>query len=157
MIRFHVLHDEDIERPAAECRGEILKELIGHGDVRGIHQDGLVVEDDIVIVRNAVRKRKDILEAGETVVARADCENVFGNSGNVLHDAKLLSYGLGWPFFVLLFDLARKMETPDFPDIAGIFWIFHRRCPGEGIREKVSVTSNSIREKRAISRRIGRG
>jgi len=49
------------------------------------------------------------------------------------------------------------METPDFPDIAGIFWIFHRRCPGEGIREKVSVTSNSIREKRAISRRIGRG
>ena len=90
VVGLHVVHDDVVQRAAAEDMGEVFKKLTGDGLVHRVEQDGLFVEQDIGIVRHAARDGVHALKQGQTAVGRADPIQILGHFHSAVHTCLLL-------------------------------------------------------------------
>ena len=76
VIRLHVIHDEIVERASIEPGGKALKKVLAHGTVDRIEQYGLLIQQQIGIIGNAVLQRKHVLKQSNPAVGCAKVEKV---------------------------------------------------------------------------------
>ena len=97
VVRLHVVHDDVVQRTAAEHMGEIFKELTGDGLIHRVEQDGLLVEQDIGVVRHAARDGIHALKQRQTAVGRTDPVQVLGHFHSAVHTLSPPSNVSGFP------------------------------------------------------------
>ena len=90
VVGLHVVHDDVVQRAAAEDMGKVFKELAGDGLIHRVEQDGLFVEQDIGVVRHAARDGVHALKQGQTAVGRADPIQILGHFHSAVHTCLLL-------------------------------------------------------------------
>ena len=97
VVGLHVVHDDVVQRAAAEDMGEIFKELTGDGLIHRVEQDGLLVEQDIGVVRHAARDGIHALKQRQTAVGRTDPVQVLGHFHSAVHTLSPPSNVSGFP------------------------------------------------------------
>ena len=85
MVGLHMVHDDVIERAAAERMLDVLEEHAAHGLVDRIEQDGLFIQQKIGVVGNALRDAVDALKHREPAVVCADPDQVLPNFFSTIH------------------------------------------------------------------------
>ena len=85
MVGLHMLHDDVIERAAAERVRDVLQKQIADGIVDRVEQDALFVRQHIGIVAHAVGNGISALEKGQAAVAAADVSQRIGNGSGTEH------------------------------------------------------------------------
>ena len=85
VIRLHMGNDEIVELPAAQSVGYIFKKCAADGLVDGVEKDGLVVNEQVRVIRNAVGHAVNALKAGEAAVVCADPCQVVGDFASAVH------------------------------------------------------------------------
>ena len=89
VIRLHVVDDKVVELAPVERVGEILKELAGHGAVHRIKEHGLLVQQQIGVVRDAAWNRVHVLKQLNPSVARAEIHQIVVNVAHIVHAGEL--------------------------------------------------------------------
>ena len=105
VVGLHVQDDDIVERAPGEGGGEILQELVGDGDVRGVEEHGLLIRHEIAVVGDPVGQREEILKAGNAAVAGPDPERIRGHLSVILHVCELLSWREPLGFTILYYTL----------------------------------------------------
>ena len=90
VVGLHMVHDDVVQRTAAENKGEVFKKLTGDGLIHRVEQDGLLVEQDIGVVRHAARDGVHALKQSQTAVGRADPVQILGHLHSAVHACLLL-------------------------------------------------------------------
>ena len=90
VVGLHVVHDDVVQRTIAEDISKVFKELAGDGLVHRVEQDGLLVEQDIGVVRHAARDGIHALKQGQTAVGRADPIQILVHFHSAVHTCLLL-------------------------------------------------------------------
>ena len=85
VIGFHVVDDHVVQGAAPEHGLDVFNELASHGPVRGIEENGLLVQQHVGVVGDAVVKGMDIFEQGQAVIIRADPVEVVCHFAVVIH------------------------------------------------------------------------
>ena len=85
VVHLHVLHDDIVQLAAAEHVGHVLQILAGGGGVHRVEHDGLVVQQDIGVVGNALGDLVDALEQGQAAVIGADPVQIAGYIADTIH------------------------------------------------------------------------
>ena len=86
MVRLHVGDDQVVELAAAEGVVHVVEEVVRHGLVHRVEQDGLFVEYEIGVVGYAVGHAVDALEQSQTPVVGTDPYHVVGDSLCAVHN-----------------------------------------------------------------------
>ena len=87
MIGLHVMHDDIVERPAAQRIGKIFKKEVGYGEIHRIEQHRLFVRQQIGIVRYPARHGIGALEERDAAVVPAEIEEIVRDANTVVHIA----------------------------------------------------------------------
>ena len=85
VVRLQVLHDQVVQLAAVQHGGDVFEEVVTDGAVDGVEEDGLVIQQQIGIIRDAVADAVDALEHGQTAVIGADPGQVFGYVSHTMH------------------------------------------------------------------------
>ena len=90
VVGLQVVDDYVVELAAGKGCGYVVHKLRHHGEVGAVEQHRLLVKQHIAVVRNSTRDGIDVLEQGETAVARTHINQVVGNFSYVMHCDKVL-------------------------------------------------------------------
>jgi hypothetical protein len=74
MVGFHVVDDEVVQLTPIECCSNVLKELLADGEVGGVQQGGLLVEQHVAVVRYAPRNGVYVLKESYATVTDTDID-----------------------------------------------------------------------------------
>ena len=85
VIRLHVVDHQIVERTAREDVIEIFQQLAAGGPVHRIEQDSLFIRQHISVVRDPTRNRVDVFKEVETVIVRANPEEILCNLAYIVH------------------------------------------------------------------------
>ena len=85
VVRFQVLHDQVVQLAAVQHGGNIFKEVVTDGAVNRVEEDGLVVQQQIGVVGDAVADAVDALEHGQATVIGADPDEILGYVSHTMH------------------------------------------------------------------------
>ena len=91
VVRLHMVDDQIIQLPAAQCVLYVFEKRLVHGFVHRVEQHGLLVLQQVGVVRNALRHPVNALEAGKAAVIRADPCQVVGDFSCKMHREFLLN------------------------------------------------------------------
>ena len=72
MVGLDVVDDQNIQVAAVEDGVDVLKVLRADSPVSGVDQDGLLVQQDVGVVGDAVIQGMDILKQGKPTIVSAD-------------------------------------------------------------------------------------
>ena len=85
VVRLHVVDNEVVEAAPGQRMGEIFVKLAADRTIHRVHQDGLFVQHQIGIVRNAVVQREHVFKQAEPPVRRADINGIPGDLSLAVH------------------------------------------------------------------------
>ena len=85
MVRFHMLHDDVIERAPVERVRKVFKEPIAYGVVHRVEKHRLFVAHKVRVIGHAARHGVHAFKKGKPSVVRADPENIVCNLPRAEH------------------------------------------------------------------------
>ena len=85
VVGLHVVDDQVVQGAAVQHGLHIGDELAAHGPVGGVKEDGLLIQQDVGVVADAVVQGVDILEEGQPVFVRAYPVEVVGDLAVIMH------------------------------------------------------------------------
>ncbi len=121
VIRLHVQDHQVLGLSAGKHRIEILPVLLRDGDIGGIKQGDLLIEDHVAVVGDAVREREQVFKEFKSAVGRADPDGILCNLTCKNHSVTSKKY--------------KEIELPVFPSKS-------ITCESKGWRTRAAVYPN---------------